>query len=475
MNYVFYDLETTGKNKDWSQIIQFGAILVNENLQELERHDIKCNLKSGVVPEPEALLVNNNSISDLAKINFSHYELINEIKLKFSEWSPAVFFGFNSIQYDEEILRKSFFKSLLDVYITQLEGNKRGDILNIARASFFYDKNSIKTSLNLKGNISFKLEDLSKANNISHNAHDAMGDVIATIELAKILKKNAPKVWQQSLKNCYKNDVENFLLQNKIFSFLDYNFGKIKFYPLTFLCFHPKFNYPQCYNLSVDPVEIVKLSYSDLKKRIKEKPIFLKSVPYSKHPSVFEFNYQIKNNEFVNIDEQILNNRVDLLSKSEEFKEKIKLILDEQYQETEDMKPQVEILAEESLYKGGFPSYKDKSLMRKFHEGSWHDKYKISLEFEDHRFQYFAQRIIYEVSPQCLPKEIFNNIHRSIANQILTLDDVNWFTLPKAFKQIDDLREKYNNEESNQKLIFLSEINEYLEKMQITYEPAKYL
>ena len=36
MNYVFYDLETTGKNKDWSQIIQFGAILVNENLEELE-------------------------------------------------------------------------------------------------------------------------------------------------------------------------------------------------------------------------------------------------------------------------------------------------------------------------------------------------------------------------------------------------------------------------------------------------------
>ena len=60
MNYVFYDLETTGKNKDWSQIIQFGAILVNENLEELERFESKCNLKSGIIPEPEALIVNNN-------------------------------------------------------------------------------------------------------------------------------------------------------------------------------------------------------------------------------------------------------------------------------------------------------------------------------------------------------------------------------------------------------------------------------
>ena len=71
MNYVFYDLETTGKNTVWSQIIQFAAILVNENLEELERYDIKCGLKPGLVPEPEALIVNNNSISELAKIEIA--------------------------------------------------------------------------------------------------------------------------------------------------------------------------------------------------------------------------------------------------------------------------------------------------------------------------------------------------------------------------------------------------------------------
>ena len=145
MNYVFYDLETTGKNKDWSQIIQFGAILVDENLVELERFESKCNLKTGTVPEPEALIVNNNRIKELSKLNYSHYNLINEINSKFKDWSPAIFFGFNSIQFDEEILRKSFFKMLLDVYITQLEGNKRGDILNLARSSIFFGNKNLKT------------------------------------------------------------------------------------------------------------------------------------------------------------------------------------------------------------------------------------------------------------------------------------------------------------------------------------------
>ena len=69
-----------------------------------------------------------------------------------------------------------------------------------------------------------------------------------------------------------------------------------------------------------------------------------------------------------------------------------------------------------------------------------------------------------------LPKEIFNNIHKTIANQILTLDNVNWSTLPKATKQIDDLREKFHNDE--EKLNFLNGINEYLTKMQKIYEPA---
>ena len=46
MKFVFYDLETTGKNRDWSQIIQFGSICTNENLEEVDRFESKCRLKS---------------------------------------------------------------------------------------------------------------------------------------------------------------------------------------------------------------------------------------------------------------------------------------------------------------------------------------------------------------------------------------------------------------------------------------------
>ena len=157
------------------------------------------------------------------------------------------------------------------------------------------------------------------------------------------------------------------------------------------------------------------------------------------------------------------------------LKKRLILILNEQAEEKDQQGSQLDILAEESLYFGGFPSYKDKLTMEEFHHVSWDEKYNISNKFEDDRFKYFAQKIIYEESPENLPKDIFNKIHKTIANQILTLDNVNWFTLPKAYKQLDDLRVKFIENSEDDKLSFLSEINNYLEKMQKTYEPAKFL
>ncbi len=475
MNFVFYDLETTGKNKDWSQIIQFGSICTNENLEEIDRYESKCRLKTGIVPEPEALFVNNNSIDDLSGINLSHYELIKEIKYKFKYWSPAIFIGFNSIKFDEEILRKSFFKSLLETYITQLDGNKRADLLNMVRTTNFYFKDAFKTLKNEKGKNSFKLEDLAKANNIIHNAHDAMGDVLATIHLARTIKLKYNNLWQQCISNSYKKDVENYIFKNKVFCFNDFNFGQMNAFALTYLCLHPKYGYIQCFDLTIDPKEIIDLKYSDLKKRIREKPIFIKTIPQNKHPLIFDKSYLIKIEKFKEFAPSLLNNRADLIQKSEDFKKRLILILNEQAEEKEQQSSQLDVLAEESLYFGGFPSSKDKLIMEEFHSVSWNEKYDVSNKFEDERFQYFAQKIIYEESPENLPKNVFNKIHKIIANQILTLEDVNWFTLPKAYKQLDDLRVKFIENSEEDKLNFLSEINKYLERMEKTYEPAKFL
>ena len=140
-------------------------------------------------------------------------------------------------------------------------------------------RDSLKTIINSKGNSSFKLEDLAKENQINHKAHDAMGDVLATIDLAKIVKKNNYDIWKQILLTCSKKDVDNFINLNENFSLNEFSFGKLKTSLVTSICNHPNYNYPQCYDLSIDPKPILSLPYQDLKKRMKDKPCLLYTSP----------------------------------------------------------------------------------------------------------------------------------------------------------------------------------------------------
>ena len=208
---------------------------------------------------------------------------------------------------------------------------------------------------------------------------------------------------------------------------------------------------------------------------MKEKPKFLKTIGHNKHPSIFNNNYFFEINNISKTEKDLFENRSSKIRSNKEFIERIKLILDEEYHDKENLKPQNDILAEESLYFGGFPSNKDKNLMEEFHLSSWKDKYIISERFEDKRYEYFAKKIIYEEAPENLPTEIFNKFHKQIGEQIMTLDDVPWFTIPKAYKQIDDLRNKYSIEKNNERLNFVEEINIYIQKMEKIYSATKFL
>lgn len=195
-NFVFYDFETSGLNKDFDQILQIGAVLVNESFQIKDKLNVSCRLKKSIIPAPEALLINKISIDQLKSHKVSHYYLVEELRQKFEEWSPACFVGFNSIGFDEDVLRQGLFQSFNFPYLTSAKGNTRLDVLKLTRAVSVFAPNSIAIPLGKDNKPSFKLQNLTKVNQITHdNAHDAMGDVIATLELAKKIKSNAGEVW----------------------------------------------------------------------------------------------------------------------------------------------------------------------------------------------------------------------------------------------------------------------------------------
>ena len=82
--------------------------------------------------------------------------MILNVHNKFLKWSPATFIGYNSLQFDEEVLRNAFFTSLLDPYLTLKERNQRTDLLNIVRVSNYFYPEIIKSYINDKGKSSLR-------------------------------------------------------------------------------------------------------------------------------------------------------------------------------------------------------------------------------------------------------------------------------------------------------------------------------
>ena len=82
--YIFFDFETTGKGKvdpdskrfgsKWEQILQVGAILVDENLQQTNYSLNKyCRLRTSIIPQPGALLTTKRSIKHALQADYSSY------------------------------------------------------------------------------------------------------------------------------------------------------------------------------------------------------------------------------------------------------------------------------------------------------------------------------------------------------------------------------------------------------------------
>ena len=472
MNFIFYDLETTGRNICWDQILQIGAILTNEKFEVLDSFEAKCYLKPGHIPSPTALLVNKTTAENLNKTNLSHYNLIQQIEKKFRSWSPAIFIGYNSINFDEEFLRNSFFKSLHDPYITINDGNKRADLLGLVRSAHIFFPEILKIPLNEKGNTTFKLDQIAPLNGI-HNfsAHDAMGDTIATMKLAKLMNRKNSDLWHSSLLTTSKEEVNMIIEKEEVFCITESFFGKTMPFVVTFICYHPKYNWAQCFDLKHDPSNYINLSTELLEHSMSLSPKIIRSVRNNKHPLIMYSNHIIKLKDYSHLSIMELARRSKILNANEDFKEKIRLILDKQSSEREHPVSQLDINYEETIYQN-FSSNKEKLIMKDFHDADWKDKISVAEKFKEERNYYFAERLIYEESPHSLPKNLYENINRKIAKQILSSNSEKWNTIPEAYKEIDDLRSKYEEEDNKNIIEILNSLNKFIEDIEKKYQDA---
>lgn len=463
---IFYDFETTGKDPHWDQILQVGAIKVNQDFDELGSFESRGRLRPGLIPSPFALAVNNTDCFKLFKTDYSHYEMLVDLEKRFLKWSPATFIGYNSINFDEEFLRNSLFRALHNPYLTSKNNNKRADLLDLLRTVDFFFPGTIAVPVNKKNKKTFKLDQLAPANSIDHLAHDAFGDVMATKKLASLISKKKPSFWQSFLDGSNKTKVYKFLSDEKILFGCQTFYGKTTAFAGTFLSNHPTYNFPVLFDLNYDPREIIEFDLKYLKDMYTGGNKFLKFINANKSPTLLKKN-QIEDSWFLqSIDINEFEKRSEVLVNATMFKQNvISMLLDiaeSNQQEREMIGSQEDIMAEETLYTGGFPNYKDESLRKKFQKESWLGRYSLCKQFSDKRLSYFGLRLIFEESPETLPSNVREKIERSVTRQLTSLNKEKWKTCVDFDKEIEII-ENTPNTISNNFLFELKEIKKYFD------------
>jgi len=480
MNFVIWDVESSSSDTFFGSIIEIGAIYLDKNLIEKDRFKLRCRIPEGEIPQAMALIVNKTSVEMLTKTNLSHYQLLGEVEKIFKKWSQlsngCMFLGWSNIGFDDEMLRKEFFRGIRYPYITSVSPNKRHDGLNIARGAYAVDNNLLKTEINKKGNAVMKLESLAKHNGFEvAGAHSALFDAELTVKVLSLIKKKQPQTWDAFLRTGNRDDTETIIKKEKMFTLNEYFYGKSRLYLSAPLhpnsCIHPRYKWGQAVDLRVDIKPLLELSISDLKNEMKKTPKFLRTIRSNKAPIILDASYGMKVEPYNKMSTALINERAELIKTNEKFAQKICIVLKETAEEKEQTSSQEEILAEESIYKK-FTSSKDTALFPKWHEASWKDKLILLDKFEDDRLIDFGKKIIFQESPETLPTSMYRQIKQKIAERILSDKKEKWWTCKEFYFECDNLREKYTNNKDEKKLKFLDEINAYVEGIEKKYIDA---
>lgn len=409
MSFVFYDTETTGINTSFDQILQFAAIWTDDDLNELGRFEVRCRLDDHTIPSAGAFRVTGMTIGKVTAPDLmSHYEMVCQIKQRLQQWCPTTFVGWNTLSYDEHLLRQAFYKCLHPPYLTNTNGNQRSDILKLAQCVEAFAEDVLVIPLNEKGRPSYKLDKLAPANGFNHDkAHDAMGDVEATIFVCRLIRERAPAAWQQMLHCAAKARVEEVINGSPIFVLRDYH-GSVKEYALTRLGNEPNGFAALAYDLTVDPAQLDVLSDPQLAARLKKSPRVVRRIRSNAAPFVTP---AVEGEVAAGMAyDALVARRVNLFEHADLVERLIRLSAKDPTVPSQHV--------EEQIY-DRFPSATDSALMVQFHAAEWCDRLSIVEKFQDLRYRALGHRLIFSHCPESLPTELRQDQERQLAAKLL--------------------------------------------------------
>jgi len=432
--YVFYDTETTGLNRRFDQITQFAAVYTDENFIPKDEVNLRCRIRPEIIPSIEALIHTNRTIGQLTDKSLpTNYEMMLEVRDKLEAWSPACFAGWNTIHFDEEFLRSGFYQSLLPTYLTSLPGNSRLDFFKLAHAVVAAEPNSVTVPIKPNGKRTFSLEAFAAANGFNnHLAHDALGDVYATIHIARILKQNSRLVWSMGNRFSNKKSAMDFLDEGEPAVAIEPHYDETRHYPFIKIGADPGIAaYSYVADLRYNFQNFESLSDSQKAEWItsSEKPV--SRIRCNSSPIIIPLD---EFDQFDDYDFDRLYSAADELTADQGLKASLS---DAYHVATH--REYSNKFSEEQIYDAGFAE--DSAVKDNFHKSNWLEREALLPQFQFQRSKNFALRLIAEHSRNSLSGSNKVAIERFFHARFEGLpgEQVPWRTIAKATEELSNL------------------------------------
>jgi exodeoxyribonuclease I len=439
MAFVFYDLETTGTATAFDQILQFAAIRTDNALNVLETFNIRCRLLPYVVPSPGALLVTGVEVTDLIGAPLSHFEMMRQIHSKMTEWSAggAIFIGWNSMRFDEIMLRQGYYQTLLPIYQTNTNGNGRADLMRMAQVVSACLPNSIVVPRDASGKRIFKLGAVAEANAVAlNNAHEAMSDTQAVLEIAGLMRRAAPKLWDALIANARKAAPLRLIRDNSVLLLSESYWGA----PYNFIVAPIAANVTNSnewgvFDLQFDPLPFLNADEAALRNAIDGKVKRIRRVSTNAQPSLLSLEFAPDDIRGGRLPITTYLARAQAVREQPDFCRRVGRLLADRY--TDQTPP---CYVEDKIY-SSFAASVDEVRMRNFQGCGWPKRRAIIDTLEDDRFRELGNRVFASERFDLLSDEEGRQWRSWRHDRLLANGDVPWLTIPAARAQLNELKD----------------------------------
>jgi exodeoxyribonuclease-1 len=476
-SFYFYDLETTGLSPKKDRIMQFAGQRTDNNLEPIgEPDNIYIKITEDILPSPDAVMVTGITPQKTLSEGISEAEFLKYFYDQIAV-PNTVFVGFNSVRFDDEFIRYLNYRNFYDAYEWQWsEGRSKWDILDVVRMTRALRPEGIKWPFSSDGKPSNRLELLTDLNKLEHShAHDALSDVFATIEVAKMIQQKNQKLFEYLLKIRSKKEVDSLVSKGVPFVYSSGRYSSEFNYTTaaTVLGAHPeKQGAYLVYDLRFDPEEYSNKSIDELEEMFNNqygegaKRFPVKIMHNNKCPALAPLNVVTEKNwKDIQLEKTTVEQNYLKLAANENLKLKIIELFRRNQQQIQTRFISDEQTVDEQLYDGFFDRG-DKNKMRVVRAAEVDDLVDLSFDFDDPRLRsllilYKARQ--YPASMNESEQEYWNNYKKNSLNQKQT-DGTS--KIESFFKRLEQLAEIHQSDPN--KIYLLEELQLYAQSVMTT-------